>query len=172
MKGAIFMKLAGINSESVVDGDGIRMTIFGQGCPHHCKGCHNPSTWDFSGGTETSPEAIIKMVKENPLLDGVTFSGGEPFVHAKDFAWIAKKVHQLGLSVWSFSGYTLEELQTLAQKDEGVASLLAEVDVLVDGRFILSKRDLSLRFRGSTNQRVIDMVETRKRGEVTLLYND
>ena len=166
------MKLAGINSESVVDGDGIRMTIFGQGCPHHCKGCHNPSTWDFSGGTETSPETILQMVKENPLLDGVTFSGGEPFVHAKDFAWIAKQVHQLGLSVWSFSGYTLEELQTLAKTNEDVASLLAEVDVLVDGRFILEERDLSLRFRGSTNQRVIDMVKTRKQGEIVLLYND
>ena len=166
------MKLAGINTESVVDGDGLRMTIFGQGCPHHCKGCHNPSTWDFNGGDETSPEKIISMVKENPLLDGVTFSGGEPFVHAKDFAWIAKEIHHLGLNVWSYSGYTYEELQKLAKTNKDIASFLAEIDVLVDGKFILTKRDLSLKFRGSSNQRIIDMKKTRETGKVVILYND
>ena len=159
------MKLAGINSESVVDGDGLRMTIFGQGCPHHCEG-------SFSGGEETSPEKIISLIKENPLLDGVTFSGGEPFVHAKDFAWIAEKVHEMGLNVWSYSGYTLEELQTLAKTNKNIKALLAEIDVLVDGKFVLAKRDLSLRFRGSSNQRVIDMKKTRESGKIVLLYND
>lgn len=166
------MKLAGINSESVVDGDGLRMTIFGQGCPHHCEGCHNPSTWTFSGGEETSPEKIISLIKENPLLDGVTFSGGEPFAQAKDFAWIAEKVHKMGLDVWSYSGYTLEELQTLAKTNKNIEALLAEIDVLVDGKFVLAKRDLSLHFRGSSNQRVIDMKKTRESGKIVLLYND
>ena len=98
--------------------------------------------------------------------------GGEPFVHAKDFAWIAEKVHEMGLNVWSYSGYTLEELQTLAKTNKNIKALLAEIDVLVDGKFVLAKRDLSLRFRGSSNQRVIDMKKTRESGKIVLLYND
>lgn len=166
------MRLAGINSESVVDGDGIRMTIFGQGCPHHCEGCHNPSTWDFDGGEETSIESVVAKVKENPLLSGVTFSGGEPFVHAHDFYEIAKAVHNMGLDVWSYSGYTLEELQKLSETNSDIKNFLNEIDVLVDGKFILAKRDLSLRFRGSSNQRVIDMKATKEKGEIILLYTD
>ena len=166
------MKLAGINSESVVDGDGIRLTIFGQGCPHHCEGCHNPTTWAFDGGDETPVDDVIRKVKENPLLSGVTFSGGEPFVHAHDFYEIAKAVHEMGLDVWSYSGYTLEELQKMATSNEDVNNFLNEIDVLVDGKFILAQRDLSLRFRGSSNQRIIDMKTTRERGKIVLLYTD
>lgn len=160
------LRLAGVIKESIVDGPGWRFVVFAQGCPHKCKGCQNPQTHDFEGGYETTIGNIIAEVKKNPLLKGVTFSGGEPFCQAKSFTQLAKKVHELGLDVITYTGYTFEELTEQANEENGFIDLLKETDILVDGRFILEKRTLSLRFRGSTNQRIIDPKASLKEGRV------
>ena len=152
------LKIAGIVDDSIVDGEGIRLTVFTQGCPHHCHGCHNPQTWSLDGGHEVDTEEIVQKLKENPLLSGITFSGGEPFLQPAPLAEIARAAHKLGLDVWSYTGFTLEELE----KRTDVQQLLNEVDVLVDGPYVEALRDLTLRFRGSSNQRIIDLKELRK----------
>lgn len=148
------IQLAGIVLDSIVDGPGIRVAIFAQGCPHHCKGCQNPETWAFEGGTEMDETQLLEIVRSNPLAKGVTFSGGEPFAQAKGFCHLAKLLKQNGYEVASYSGYTFEELQngTAEQKE-----LLACLDVLIDGRFEQQSRSLELVFRGSKNQRILDV---------------
>lgn len=153
------LKIAGIVDDSIVDGEGIRLTVFTQGCPHHCHGCHNPQTWSFTGGHEIDTEDIVERIKANPLLSGVTFSGGEPFLQPAPLAEIARAVHQLGLNVWSYTGFTLEQLKQRTDARQ----LLEEVDVLVDGPYIEALRDLTLRFRGSSNQRILNLAELRKK---------
>ena len=160
------VKLAGTVSDSIVDGAGIRYTIFTQGCPHHCPGCQNPKTHDFAGGLEMDTKTILKDVLGNRLLTGVTLSGGEPFCQAAPLASLAHEVHAHGMDVWAYTGYTLEDLQQ--KKACEVDALLDEVDVLVDGAYEESERDLTLAFRGSRNQRVIDMKKTRETGEIIL----
>lgn len=152
------LKIAGIVDDSIVDGEGVRLTVFTQGCPHHCHGCHNPQTWSLDGGHEVDTEEIVQKLKENPLLSGITFSGGEPFLQPAPLAEIARAAHKLGLDVWSYTGFTLEELE----KRTDVQQLLNEVDVLVDGPYVEALRDLTLRFRGSSNQRIIDLKELRR----------
>lgn len=164
------LRIAGIVDDSVVDGEGMRLTVFTQGCPHHCPGCHNPDTHDFQGGHETTPEAILAEMEKNPLLSGVTFSGGEPFMQPAPLTRLARAVHQRGLDVWSYTGFTLEEL--LARHNPAINALLAEIDVLVDGKYLEDQRDLTLTFRGSSNQRVIDMRIWRKTGIIKPLYAD
>lgn len=161
------LRIAGIVNDSVVDGLGIRMTIFTQGCPHHCPGCHNPQTHDFGGGHDITLGEIKAMVKKNPLLDGLTFSGGEPFEQAEVLAELAEWLHSEGLNVWCYTGYTFEQL--LSGEKKGAKELLDQTDVLVDGEFVEELKDLLLNFRGSSNQRVIDMNATRKSGEIVLL---
>lgn len=152
------LRLAGIVDESVVDGNGFRMTVFVQGCPHRCEGCHNMSSWDFDGGETVTLDYIADAVKKNPLLDGVTLSGGEPFEQAESAAVLAAWLHENGYNVWTYTGYTLEQL--LRQGGDKL-KLLKQTDVLVDGPFVLARRNLMLRFRGSDNQRLIDMNKTR-----------
>ena len=164
------LRIAGTINDSVVDGDGYRYTIFTQGCPHHCRGCHNPETWNPEGGKDADTEELMAEIRANSLLEGVTFSGGEPFVQPAPLLQIAREAHAQGLDVWSYTGYVLDEL--IAMHDPDVDALLNELDVLVDGPFVMEGRDLTLRFRGSRNQRVIDMNATRERGEVVLKYND
>ena len=153
------LSLAGIVGDSIVDGPGIRMTIFCQGCPHHCHGCHNPETWAFEGGTDMDEEQIMEIVRSNPLVKGVTFSGGEPFAQAEGFAKLAKKLHGQGYEVASYSGYTFEQLKdgTSAQKD-----LLSNIDILIDGPYVEEKRSLTLVYRGSSNQRILDVKKSLK----------
>ncbi|MDO4521934.1 MAG: anaerobic ribonucleoside-triphosphate reductase activating protein [Eubacteriales bacterium] len=155
------LKLAGIVGDSIVDGPGLRTTIFAQGCPHHCEGCHNPETWNMTGGTELEPEAVMEIVTANPLCRGVTFSGGEPFAQAKEFARLGRLLKEKGYEVASYSGYTIEELLH-GTRDQRM--LLETIDVLIDGRFELSQRSLELNFRGSTNQRVLNVPESLKQG--------
>ena len=162
------LRLAGVIRESIGDGPGIRFTVFCQGCPHGCPGCHNQSTHDFRGGTDTPVSRILQAVDENPLLAGVTFSGGEPACQPGPFAELARQVHKRGMDVWMYSGYTLEELQQMALDDPALAGLIAEIDVLVDGRYLEAQRDLTLNFRGSANQRLIDMKASREAGTVVL----
>lgn len=162
------LRIAGIVDDSIVDGDGMRLTVFAQGCPHHCPGCHNPETHSASGGRETTMEEILTEIDGNPLLSGITLSGGEPFMQPSPLARLARQVHARGLDVWCYTGFTLEEL--LQKHNPAIDALLAEVDVLVDGRFQEELRDLTLRFRGSANQRIIDMRIFRKNGTIKLLY--
>lgn len=149
------MRIYGLVQDSIVDGVGLRFVCFVQGCPHHCPGCHNPDSHDPSGGTEMTVDEIAKQMLSNPLTDGLTLSGGEPFEQAEDCMVIARAAHDHGLNVWCYTGYTLEHLRehgTLEQK-----LLLDEVDVLVDGRYMEEKRSLALEWRGSSNQRVINL---------------
>lgn len=139
-----------------MDGPGIRFVIFAQGCVHHCKGCHNPSTFDLNGGTLIEVEELISQIKKNPLLKGVTFSGGEPFLQAGVLAEIAKQCHLLGLDVISYTGYTFEKLVSGFDEHPEWQKLLSNVDILIDGPFIQEKKSLMLLFRGSSNQRILN----------------
>ena len=162
------IKVSSVINDSIVDGPGIRLAVFTQGCIHNCPSCHNPQTHDINGGKETTTERIIEVMAENPLLDGVTLTGGDPFVQAKECSEIAKGAHNLGLNVWTYTGYTYEQILNSGNKD--FLSLLGNTDVLIDGPFILSERSLNLKFKGSKNQRVIDMKKTRETGIITEFY--
>ena len=161
------IRIAGIVEDSIVDGRGIRMAVFVQGCPHHCPGCHTPQTHDFAGGTLDDTDRIFEAFRENPLYRGITFSGGEPFCQPKPLRALADRVHGIKKDVTVYTGWTYEAL--CAMHDPDVDALLSVCDVLVDGPFIEAQRDPELLFRGSANQRLIDMNRTRERGEVTLL---
>lgn len=160
------IQLAGLVNDSIVDGPGFRLAVFAQGCPHHCPGCHNPQTHGFHGGREADTWEIIEKLKNNPLLDGVTLTGGEPFCQPEACLEIAQAAHGAGLNVWSYSGYTFEELM---DGTEAQRALLAALDVLVDGRFMLEKRTLECRFRGSSNQRLIDVPASLSSGRAVEL---
>lgn len=154
---SIKLRIAGFTKESVVDGPGIRFVVFAQGCPHRCQGCHNPDTWDFAEGKETTVGEILSVICSTKLLQGVTLSGGEPFYQARGFAFMADKVKELGLDIVTYTGYTFEEILEISRKDQDVRHLLEISDLLVDGPYLESERDLSLPFRGSRNQRVISV---------------
>ncbi len=159
------LRLAGVIRESIVDGPGIRMVVFAQGCPHHCKGCHNPETHDPAGGYDSTVGNLLREAKKNPLLKGLTLSGGDPFFQANGFARLAKAAHEAGYNIITYTGYTFEELLAGLEAHEGWEALLRETDILVDGKFILEERSLSLQFRGSKNQRVIDVPASLKAGK-------
>ncbi len=161
------LRLCGVEPESIVDGPGFRYVIFVQGCPHHCPGCHNPQSHDFDKGYTVTEEELFDAIKENRHLAGVTFSGGEPFCQADKLARIGKRVKdELGKTVMTYTGYTLEQLEE--KKENGIKDLLDVTDILVDGRYEEKKRDLTLLFRGSENQRLIDMNKTRQKGQIVL----
>ena len=147
------MRIAGIVQDSIVDGEGIRLTVFVQGCPHHCPGCHNPETHDFNGGRMVDTSEIIGMIDSNPMLNGVTLSGGEPFCQSEECKIIADAAHERGLNVWCYTGYTCDELMKFGDPHD--IALLGSIDVLVDGRYMEEQRTLELPFRGSRNQRII-----------------
>ena len=162
------IRVAGLTNDSIVDGKGFRFVIFTQGCLHHCKGCHNPETWAMDGGTLMDLDEIKEKIARNGLLDGITFSGGDPFYQVKPCAELAKWAKDRGLNVWAYTGFLYEELLEMPE----VKEFLDLVDVLVDGPFILEEKSLLLNFRGSKNQRVIDLNETRKTGKVSLIDVD
>lgn len=161
------IKIAGTVNDSIVDGEGFRFAIFTQGCYMNCPGCQNPQTHDVNGGHEVDTEDLFEQICENPLLTGVTFSGGEPFLQAKPLAELAVKIHKQGLDITTFTGYTLEYLQS--RNDADINALLVQTDTLIDGPFKIELRDISLRFRGSKNQRLIDMNKTRETGHIVLI---
>ncbi|WP_019849270.1 MULTISPECIES: anaerobic ribonucleoside-triphosphate reductase activating protein [Desulfitobacterium] len=162
------IRIAGIIEESIVDGPGIRLTVFAQGCPHHCPGCHNPETHSYEGGKSIPISEILKGLAMNPLLDGITLSGGEPFAQAEGFALLAQSAKQRGFHVMTYSGYTYEELTAQSKKEPAWALLLEHTDLLVDGPFESANRNLLLPFRGSENQRIIDVQASLKQGKVVL----
>lgn len=150
-------RCAGYIKESIVDGPGLRFVLFVQGCPHRCAGCHNPETHDPNGGHADSTAHIWDLVCENPLLQGITFSGGEPFCQAGALSAIGRAAKEAGLDVMTYSGYTFEQLLDMAKEDSDIHDLLAVTDYLVDGPYVESKRDLNLTFRGSSNQRILQI---------------
>jgi len=164
------LRIAGVIRESIVDGPGIRFVVFAQGCPHRCPGCHNPGTHDFEGGYLCSLEKILEAVAVNPLVSGVTFSGGEPFCQPEAFCQLALGIRKINpeLDILSFTGYTLEELQEKKKAVPAVGSLLEQLDYLIDGPFLEDQKDLSIPFRGSRNQRFIDLKASAERGEMIL----
>ena len=155
------LNLAGVQTDSIVDGPGIRTTFFCQGCPHHCAGCHNPETWPFEGGTPAETQALVELVTSNPLCRGVTFSGGEPFAQAEGFLELAKALKAKGYEVASYSGFTFEQLLTGTPAQR---QLLENIDVLIDGPFLLDQKSLEVPFRGSRNQRVLDVPKSLHTG--------
>jgi len=159
------LNLAGIISDSIVDGPGIRTAIFCQGCPHHCLGCQNPETWEFNTGTDMAIEAVIEIVKSNPLCRGVTFSGGEPFSQAAAFSRLARLLKKSGYEVAAYSGFTFEELFAGTKEQR---ELLGNIDILIDGPFLLEERSLELNFRGSRNQRILNVPESLRAGQAVL----
>ena len=160
------IRIAGIVNDSIVDGPGIRFTIFTQGCPHNCEGCHNPQTHTFDGGKIVSVEELIDQIQRNPLLDGVTFSGGEPFVQAEALSVLAKVIHDnTELDVVTYTGYTFEQLMSGSGDNPYWKALLQDTDILIDGPFVKSKKSYELHFRGSSNQRCLDSKESVRIGE-------
>lgn len=159
------IRIAGTVNDSIVDGPGFRFTIFTQGCPHHCEGCHNPHTHDFNGGTVVDTEEILEKIFANPLLDGVTFSGGDPFCQAEPLVEIAKRVKEKGLDVITYTGYTWEYLQKNANEKNFWRELVEASDFIIDGKFEIEKRSLALHFRGSSNQRIIDVKKSLETGD-------
>ena len=162
------VRLAGnIQSDSIVDGDGIRTVVWFQGCPHHCRECHNPETWNPNGGMEIELEEVKEQLKNLKYQTGITLSGGDPFFQPIEALEIAKYAHSIGLNVWCYTGYTYEEIMA---NDDDKKKLLENVDVLVDGRFEIDKKSLACKFRGSTNQRIIDVKKSLEAGEIIKLY--
>ena len=157
------IRIAGTIGESIVDGPGMRYIVFTQGCPHHCPGCHNPETHDFAGGTEMTTDGLLADIAKNPFIRAVTFSGGEPFCQPAPLAEIAAALKKQGYHVMSYTGYTFEEL--LALEDPAVRALLDQLDLLVDGRFLEAQRNIDLRFRGSENQRILDVPASLAAGQ-------
>ena len=159
------IRLAGIVKESVVDGPGIRMVVFVQGCPHHCPGCHNENTQDLTGGYLSTVDEVIAQLPSNPLVTGLTFSGGEPFLQARALAEIGVAAKRRGFSIFTYTGFVFEQLMGQAETDPDIAALMAVTDVLVDGPFILEQRDIGLAFRGSANQRLLDLPASILQGQ-------
>ena len=153
-------------NDSITDGPGLRLVIFMQGCRRHCPGCHNPTALDFGGGSEYALEELWRMVEGNPLLSGVTFSGGEPLLQAGALISLAARIRRAGLSLAIYSGYTLEEI--MEENNPLVMGLLAHAHTLVDGPYIQAKRSLALPFRGSSNQRILNVSQSIKQAMAVL----
>lgn len=162
---------ADITTDSIVDGEGIRSVIWTQGCLHHCKGCHNPETWDFNDGYLVDVEDVIEEIKNIELQDGITLSGGDPLYQIEPCLEIAKFCQNNNLNVWCYTGFTVEELLKRAKKEPKLKELLENIDVLVDSPFMLELKSYDVPFRGSKNQRLIDSKKTIKENKVCI-YKD
>lgn len=160
------IRIFGVVEESIVDGPGIRYSIFVQGCSHGCPGCHNPESHSPKGGELRSIESVLGGIRSNKLIAGVTLSGGEPFEQPHACAVLAQQLKADGYNIWTFTGYLYEDLMKMSQANPDIACLLDNIDVLVDGPFVEELKSLELDWRGSSNQRVIDLVKTRDVGAI------
>jgi anaerobic ribonucleoside-triphosphate reductase activating protein len=156
------VRISGVVKESIVDGPGIRFVVFAQGCKHGCPGCHNPQTHDFNGGNFVEADSIVEKILNTSNIDGVTFSGGDPFFQAEEFEYIAKKLKKKNLHILAYTGYLYEQIV----RDEKMKKLLENVDVLVDGPFVKEAKTYKLAFRGSKNQRIINVNASIKKNQV------
>lgn len=159
---------AELQPDSIVDGEGIRTVLWTQGCSHNCEGCHNPMTHDFNGGFLKDVEELKKEISLLEMQDGITLSGGDPFFQVDAVYEIVKYCEEIGLNVWCYTGFTFEKLLEMSLKNPKILSLLNKIDVLVDGKFILSLKSYDCLFRGSTNQRLIDVKKSLKTNKVVL----
>ncbi|MBC9783273.1 anaerobic ribonucleoside-triphosphate reductase activating protein [Heliobacterium chlorum] len=159
------LRIAGIVTDSIVDGPGIRVAIFAQGCFHACPGCHNPHTHDANGGTEMIVDEIMTEIGQARYIQGVTFTGGEPFLQAKGFAELARRVKAADLHLVVYSGYTFEGLIEMGRKEPEIIQILSMADWLVDGPYKAEQRDLTLPFRGSRNQRILLSAQSLASGQ-------
>lgn len=159
------IRLYGTVNDSIVDGPGLRYVVFTQGCPHHCLGCHNPDSHDIKGGYDQDIFHLLKEIDDNPLLEGVTISGGEPFIQPRPLIEFVKEIKKRHLHVMIYSGYTFEEILSMGEQER---NLLAMCDTLVDGRFDNTLKSLSLQYKGSSNQRIIDINASLKNNKVIL----
>lgn len=162
------IRIAGVIKESTVDGPGFRYVIFTQGCPHHCEGCHNPETHDMNGGKLESITTLAEDITKNPLLKGITLSGGEPFMQAKKLVKLLSLIDLKRYSVMTYTGFKYEYLISNANDDNGYLELLKLTDVLIDGKFMKDLKSSSAKFRGSTNQRAIDVKSSLKENSIIL----
>ena len=155
-----YVRLSGIAYESLVNGSGLRRVLFAQGCRHNCEGCFNKDTHDFNGGRLENMDNLIEDILKNPMLKGVTFSGGDPFEQADKFQYIAKRLKKAGLNIWCYTGYKFEFIIENMNMRKGWSDLINNVDVIVDGKFEQNNHDPSLKFKGSSNQRIINVKES------------
>lgn len=162
------IRLAGIVPNSNSNGPGLRDVIFSQGCSHHCPYCFNKHTWDFNLGKICDCDKIIKQCIDRTYLSGITFSGGDPFDQPEPFAYIAKQLKKHHINIWCYTGYTFEQLITLSKNNKNIRQLLNNIDILVDGPFINSKKSTDIQFRGSTNQRIINIKQSLKNKKVII----
>lgn len=163
------IRLSGIAYESLVNGPGIRRVFFSQGCKHNCKGCFNQDTHDFNGGEQMVIDDLIKETLNNPIIKGVTFSGGDPFERAEEFSYMAREFKKSGLNIWCYSGYTFEEIIEKSKLNKDFRELINNIDVLVDGKFIEEEKDEEIKYRGSRNQRIIDVKKSLETRQVVIL---
>ncbi|MBC7765349.1 MAG: anaerobic ribonucleoside-triphosphate reductase activating protein [Hyphomonadaceae bacterium] len=162
------IRIAHCIKESIVDGPGLRYVIFAQGCKHNCPACFNPLTHPFEGGNEVDVETLLEDIKSNPLLRGVTCSGGDPMEQPAGFSQLASGAKKLGKDVWVYTGYTFEQLLAMSVEQKSISTFLNQIDVLVDGMFIEERKHMDLRYRGSSNQRLIDVQKSLKDKRVVL----
>ena len=162
------LRIAGVQKESIVDGPGIRYVVFTQGCPHHCKGCHNPQTHDFNGGKEVSINDLVSDIKKNPMIKGVTISGGEPFFQAKQVSKLIDNLQDKNYDYMVYTGYKYENLLENANENNGYMDLLSRTDILMDGKFVEELKNENTIFRGSTNQRAIECKNSLETGNLTI----
>ncbi len=167
------IRLAGdLQSDSIVDGTGVRTVIWTQGCGHHCPNCHNPGTWDFDGGEEVDVDDVIDRINDLECQDGITFSGGDPFYQPAACAVIAKAIRKTKMNIWCYTGFTFEQLLKMSKKDKAIMDFLKNIDVLVDGLFIQRLHSYNLKFKGSSNQRIIDVTKSLKNNKIVLAKLD
>jgi len=165
----VIMQIAGIIEDSIVDGPGLRFVVFTQGCQFRCVGCHNPDTWDKLGGEYVEVAELIDKMRANPLTDGLTLSGGEPFEQVADSTQLAVAARANGLNVWVFTGFVFEELCRLSKSDTSILEFLSNIDVLVDGPYVESERTLNVKWCQSRNQRIIDVQQSLATGSTVVL---
>jgi len=161
------IRIASVVNDSIVDGPGLRFVVFTQGCLFGCPNCHNAATWDLKGGYLVDMDDLVTKWRKNPLIEGITLSGGDPLLQAEQSLYLLRKAHETGLNVTLYSGDTYEHL--LKSSNAFIVSIINEADYLIDGPYIDSQRDLTLLYRGSKNQRFINLSETRRSGHIVLM---